>query len=128
MDNSIELILIKAPVLYPYWHPEWDRQITEYAEANNLRYINFLNLTDDIGIDYSTDTFNGGLHLNVYGAEKLTLYFGKILQNEYNMADRREDPDINKKWEIIVNKYYKTKDDLEANYEIKGIIKPVIWE
>ena len=80
-ENDVELILMKAPVLYPYWYKEWDEQIKNYAKKNGLTYINYLNLTDEVGIDYSKDTYDGGLHLNVYGAEKMSRYFGKFLNN-----------------------------------------------
>ena len=78
-ENDVELILMKAPVLYPYWYKEWDEQIKNYAKKNGLSYINYLDLIDEIGIDYSKDTYDGGLHLNVYGAEKVSRYFGKFL-------------------------------------------------
>ncbi len=26
-ENDIELVLIKAPTLYPYWYEEWDEQV-----------------------------------------------------------------------------------------------------
>ena len=80
-ENDVELILMKAPVLYPYWYKEWDEQIKTYAKKNGLSYINYLDLTDEVGIDYSKDTYDGGLHLNVYGAEKMSRYFGKFLNN-----------------------------------------------
>ena len=50
-EKGIELILIKAPSLYPYWYPEWEAQVEEYAAAHGLRYINFLELQEDTGID-----------------------------------------------------------------------------
>ena len=69
-DNGIDLILIKSPSVYPYWYPEWDQQMVDFAKENDLTYINFLNIAEDeIGIDYSKDTFDGGLHLNLSGAE-----------------------------------------------------------
>ncbi|UZQ84631.1 SGNH/GDSL hydrolase family protein [Thermoclostridium stercorarium] len=40
-ENGIELVLIKAPTLYPHWYDEWDQQIEEYARKNDLLYINF---------------------------------------------------------------------------------------
>ena len=30
-DHNIQLILIKAPSLYPYWYPEWEAQIEDFA-------------------------------------------------------------------------------------------------
>jgi hypothetical protein len=78
-QNGIDFILFKAPVLYPYWYPEWDAQIVEYAERHGLLYINALDLQEEIGLDFSADTYNGGLHLNVWGAEKMAGYLGGIL-------------------------------------------------
>ena len=39
-------------------------------------------LADEIGIDYNTDTYDAGLHLNLSGAEKLSKYFGKYLTDD----------------------------------------------
>ena len=35
---------------------------------------------DEIGLDYTTDTFDYGQHLNVDGAEKTAVYLGNILK------------------------------------------------
>ena len=125
-DNDIELILIKAPALYPYWYPEWDRQMTDYAAENGLRYINFLDNTDEIGIDFETDTYDGGLHLNVYGAEKLAAYFGEILQAEYHLPDRRHEPKTAARWAGKAAVYHRIKAAQEAEFEIKGKIKTIL--
>ena len=49
------------------------------AEENGLFFINTLHHVDDIGLDYQTDFMNGQ-HLNCYGQEKFTRYFGELLQ------------------------------------------------
>lgn len=77
-ENGITLILVKAPVLYPYWYPEWDTQIAGYAKEHGLSYINFLDHVEEIGLDYNTDTADGGAHLNDVGARKLTSYFSSL--------------------------------------------------
>lgn len=94
-DNNIELVLMKAPSLYPYWYTEYEDQIIEYANRNNLDYYNFKLVADEIGIDFNTDTYDGGLHLNLNGATKLTYYFGQILQSKYNLTDYRTNEYIN---------------------------------
>ena len=60
-----------------------------------MDYYNFKLITDDIGINYNTDTYDGGLHLNLNGAIKLTNYFGQILKDNYNLKDYREEKNIN---------------------------------
>ena len=97
-ENDIELVLVKAPSLYPYWYEEWDEQMVDYAASNDLKYYNFLDVTDEIGLDYSTDTYDSGLHLNCAGAEKLSSYFGEILINECNVTSRSDDENLTKIW------------------------------
>ena len=104
-ENDIDLILIKAPNLYPYWFDEWNEQIVAFADKNNLLYINFLEYTDDIGLDWSVHSFNAGLHLNVFGAELMSRYFGEILHNEYLLPDRRKEPDTAAQWNTMTQQY-----------------------
>ena len=104
-DNDIELILVKAPSLFPYWYPQWDKQIEDYAAANDLAYINFLDYQDSIGLDWDKDTYDGGLHLNLSGAEKLSEYFGQILSNDFNVPDRRGEEDLEKYWDGVIERY-----------------------
>lgn len=96
--HDTQLVLIKAPILYPVWWWEWDAQIRQYAKENGLTYINMIQSLEDIGIDWQTDTFDTGLHLNVYGAEKTASWFGKILSEECGIPDRRGEEDIATLW------------------------------
>lgn len=93
-DKGVELILIKAPSLYPYWYEQYDAQITEFAAEHGLAYYDFTKVTEEIGLDYQVDTYDGGLHLNLTGAQKLSAYFADILADTHGMADRRQDPQI----------------------------------
>lgn len=117
-ENDIELVLVKAPSLYPYWYDEWDEQMEEYAKENDLKYYNFLENIDEIGLDYSTDTYDAGLHLNVSGAEKMAYYFGNILQTEYQLQNRRGEVQLEEIWdskiiayEIEKRRQYKALED-----------------
>ena len=111
-EKEVELILIKAPTNHWkfWWYEEWDEQILAYADEYGLDYINFIPLGDEMGIDWSTDTYDEGMHLNVYGAEKLTRYFGKILAEEYDIEDRRSDGELASRWESRVTAYYERKN------------------
>ena len=115
-EHGSQLVLIKAPSLSPVWWDEWDEQMVAYAEKNDLLYINFLDHQEEIGIDWSTDTYDTGLHLNVYGAEKLSSYFGQILAEECGVADRRSEPELSSLWTEKVASYKKQKAELEAAY------------
>lgn len=117
-EKGIELILIKAPSLYPYWYEEWEVQVEDYAAEHNLRYINFLELTDEIGIDYSQDTYDAGLHMNLSGAEKLSRWLGKLLREEAGLKDRRGEEALNAAWEEKIADYEAEK---QAQYEYYGM-------
>ncbi len=118
-SHGTQLVLIKAPSLSPVWWDQWDTQIAAYAAEHDLLYINFLEHEQEIGIDWQTDTYDTGLHLNVYGAEKLSKYFGKILSEECNLENHRNDPALAALWEAKAQTYYERKAALEAAYKEK---------
>lgn len=93
-ENEVELILIKAPSVYPYWYEEYDDQIQEYADLHGLAFYNFLDYTEEIGIDYQLDTYDEGLHLNLAGAEKLSVFFADILAEQHGIPDHRTDAEV----------------------------------
>jgi hypothetical protein len=111
-EKGIQLILIKAPTNFwgYYWYDEWEEQIASYAKEKNLPYYNFIPKAEEIGIDWSRDTYDGGAHLNVYGAEKLTAYFGKILREQFNIADRRGDTTVTAVWNEKLDRYYRERN------------------
>ena len=93
-ENGAELILVKAPSLYPYWYEQYDEQMANYARENGLAYYNFAACIEEIGLDFQVDTYDAGLHLNHTGAEKLSRYFAQILAENHQIPDRRNDPEI----------------------------------
>lgn len=107
-ENGVELILIKAPTnnWKYHWYDEWDAQIVDYAALHGLAYYNFIPLCEEIGIDWQTDTYDGGAHLNVYGAEKLTSYFGAILCNRHGLQSRQNEPALSALWQQKLARYY----------------------
>jgi len=104
-EKGVELILMKAPSLYPYWYEEYDAQIGAFAEKNGLAYYDFTKVIDEIGLDFQTDTYDSGLHLNLAGAEKLSGYFANILAEKHGMQDHRHDPGIAAVYEEKLKRY-----------------------
>ena len=114
-ENGAELILIKAPTNHVryWWYDQWEEQICEYAREKELSYYNFIPLCEEIGIDWSADTYDEGMHLNVYGAEKLSVYFGDILAKSHGVPDRRSDAELCEEWQGRVERYYNDKNSRE---------------
>ncbi len=110
-ENGARLVLIKAPSLYPIWHSQYDQQIRDYAARHGLVYWNLLELTEEIGIDWTADSYDAGLHLNVWGAEKAARWLGKQLIQQCGLADHRDDGEISRLWSKKAEIYHIQKGD-----------------
>jgi len=120
-ENGIQLVLMKAPSLYPVWPEEYEVQIENYAQSRGLLYVNCLE--EPIGLDYSQDTYDGGLHLNLYGAEKLARYLGGVLQAETGLEDHRGEEAFEKVWEEKLAFYNEQKMAQEKELETYGYLR-----
>ncbi len=91
-DRNIRLVLIKTPT---YWSSGDHNAIQDLADAYGLDFIDFnidpyysdINFNFSVDEVYPSDITN--LHLNYYGAEKLTDYLGKYLIEECGNRDVR---------------------------------------
>lgn len=110
-EHGVRLVLIKAPSLYPVWWPQWEEQIEEYAASHNLMYLNLLEQQAQIGLDWNTDTYDAGLHLNVYGAEKASKWLGKILMEECGVPNRQKDAQLCARWAQKERAYREEKEN-----------------
>ena len=78
-----------------------------FFQDSNVEFIK------EIGIDWNTDTYDAGLHLNVDGAEKASVWFGKVLAENCGVPDRRNDEMIAALWSDKAVSYYEQKRSLE---------------
>lgn len=120
-SNGVRLILMKAPSAYPVWAEPYEEQIVSFAEENGLTYLNTYE-HDEIGIDLKWDTYDGGLHLNVYGAEKLSRWLGAVLKEEIGLEDHRGDPALSAAYDARLNDYTAEKEEQMAEFEALGYI------
>ena len=92
--------------------------LTDFISARDFSGLNVtipykkdvIPLCDEIGIDWSTDTYDKGYHLNVWGAEKLTSYFGRILSEKHGMPDRRGEAETKALWDEKLRQYLAERD------------------
>lgn len=54
-------------------------------------YLNFNNHYNELDIDFATDYYDGGSHVNASGSEKCTAFLGNYLTEHYALTDRRGD-------------------------------------
>ncbi|MBQ8345724.1 MAG: SGNH/GDSL hydrolase family protein [Clostridia bacterium] len=110
--NGCELILVKSPTQSSrfWWYDEWEERVTAYAAEKELSYYNMIPMCEEIGIDWNTDTYDYGAHMNVNGAEKTTRFFGKLLQQCHGLADHRTEEASVAIWSERVEQYQKRKE------------------
>lgn len=122
-SKGINLLLVKAPSLSPVWFDEYETQIQTYAKENNLDYINYLDLVKKIKIDYDSDTYDGGLHMNLSGAKKLSRHLGEYLIEHYHLADHRQETSYSDVWNEKLDFYNQMISSQENELKKYGYLK-----
>lgn len=87
-DNGSEVLLITVPSAAG-WNLARHNGVAAFAEAEGVSYIDYNMAEYDPGIDWTTDTADGGTHLNYLGARKLTAALEEYLLAHYTLEDHR---------------------------------------
>lgn len=112
-DNNAELLLMSAPSPHNYNYRKHNA-LEKYAKENGLPYIDLNMRTKEIGIDWKTDSYDKGDHLNLHGARKVTAYMGKYLKENYSLPDHRGE-DGYQEWENLSVQFFAEVDKRNAN-------------
>lgn len=97
--NSIEFLAVKVPSVYlpqsygSAWTLERCNKIRNLCEQYGFTYYDLL-YEADINFDWDKDTLDCGPHLNLYGAQKVSVNLGKYLREHYELPDEH-----NKRWD-----------------------------
>lgn len=93
-QHGSQLALVELPSKI-FWSYSRHNCIQSIADDSGLPFVD-LN-TDDaaaqMAFDWSTDTCDGGDHLNFRGARKVSGYLGRWLHNTFDLPDRRGEPE-----------------------------------
>ena len=84
-EEGIALILSSSPSTQ--WSAEQHNYMADYASARGLSFYDFncREIYDALNYDINTENLDKG-HPNVYGAAKITSFFGKLLTGEYGLT------------------------------------------
>ena len=120
--NNVPVILINSPNEFLYRNKEkyieYHKQflkVYKLAEEYNIPYIDLFDESKIKEMDIKQNDFSDQIHLNFYGSTKYTKYLTKILQEKYNIVDKRSKKEYND-WNIDYMKY---KNFLMNNYNIE---------
>ena len=91
--NDVKLLLVKipdvnSPAAYESaWTQERSAAVKEIVDEYQLDFFDLL-YDVDCGIDWTTDSTDGGGHLNFLGAEKVTDILGQYLVENYKLEQK----------------------------------------
>ena len=89
------------------------------AEECGVDYLDANYDREAIQFDWYNDTFDGGDHLNLFGARKMTKYLGDYMKQECDLTDHRDDPKY-RSWHEQLKEYEQEVKDMEGtSYPIK---------
>lgn len=114
--EKTELILMELPSP-DSWSYSKHNMFKHYAEKKGLKFLDLNLHNKEIGIDWKQDTSDGGDHLNIFGAEKVSNYIADYLNENYDLPDRRSEKKYSN-WNTQLKDYEKIKQ-----YEIDLIGK-----
>ena len=88
-ENDIDVLLLGIPAPLN-WSYERHNEVNEYALGKGVSYLDLNLMEKELKINWKTDTMDGGDHLNINGAKKVTAYLGAYLKQNYALTDFRE--------------------------------------
>lgn len=112
-ENDIQLLFMELPSA-DSWSREYSEKTAKFAKDNDVDFLDLNLIADKFKFDWKNDTCDGGDHLNVYGAEKVSKYLGKVLQEKYYIPNHKNDDEY-KSWYDDSKKYHEDIKKLEQN-------------
>ena len=104
--HPLSVALYSAPNALT-WNPAIHNALVALAEELELTYFDMNYMSEEVPIDWSHDTFDGGDHVNYYGAQKVTAYLGKYLSEMNLFEDKRGDKRF-ETWDEAQQAFYET--------------------
>ncbi len=87
--NGAKLMLYSVPCT-TIWTYSRHNTMSDLAQSMGIPYVDG-NLSD-LGLDWTRDSVDGGVHMNHLGAEKIAHFFADYLKERYDLPDHRKDP------------------------------------
>lgn len=79
--KNVKLVLLYLPTGLS-WNINRHDAVNAFAASKKLPFIDMNTDLNGIRLDWGVDTRDGGVHLNYYGAQKVTKFLGSYLQNQ----------------------------------------------
>lgn len=105
-EKNFQLLFVNMPSDYTESNQSsgWVRDteamfntVASLCQQENIPFLDLCDHMDDINLDFAQDMNNSG-HLNVWGAYKVSTYFGRYLKQNYALPNRWEDTKLAARW------------------------------
>lgn len=106
-EQGAQLILLSSPSTVN-WDYQRHNAVAQLAENLGIPYIDTNLMTEEVAINWDTDTRDHGDHLNYDGAKKLSLFLGEYLEDTGLFTDKRQNPDYDR-WNRDLEKFHAEK-------------------
>lgn len=123
-EEGIELMFVNLPVDFGAKHgvmgdmnkmQMYYNAVSDFTAENQIPYWNYMEHREDVAFDSKKD-YDGGYHLNISGAEKLTDFLGQYLTKQYSFRDRRTEAAFDfMKADYLLFEQYKEEQRLLLN-------------
>lgn len=90
-DHHITLVMTCSPNPHT-WNMGRHNAVQEWCDSHSVEFIDYNLMTNEIGIDWKTDTRDGGEHLNNNGAYKVCMHLSDYLKDRYDLHNYYNDP------------------------------------
>jgi len=105
-SNNIKLAIVIIPNTLTGSVKNYNA-LQRYADSLGVPLLNLQKDAQKVGLDWTRDTRDGGVHLNTKGAYKVTMYIGDYIKNNYDIPDRRNEKDLAQLWDMDFISYRK---------------------
>lgn len=90
-EQGIKLILLSTPST-KNWNMRRHNSMVNLSKELGVEYIDTNTMKKKVPIDWTTDTYDKGDHMNHFGAKKVTAYLGKYLMENELVESHKDDP------------------------------------
>lgn len=87
-SRGVEVLLINIPYPADENLQRWANSVDLLAEQYGVNYLNLP--YEDTGVDFFSDMYDSGSHLNPSGARKITSFIGQYIMEHYEIPNRSQ--------------------------------------
>ena len=120
-ENDVQLLLTSPANNKGADYQRLQNALEQEAKKHDIPFISFKRMASELGLDPKTD-YMDSIHLNGHGAKKVTNYIGQYLIDNYDIPDRRNDPDY-ADWHDA----YEIYEMWDMNYRLSTITNFTEW-